>query len=474
MPADKLSGQASHMPPDGAFLHANKYSSRNPSWLAQHNLPPFSSHGSAYAHDNGHAYPADMPAPRMVTHTVDPSTLLRRQIPMPTVRAESFSESEDEVDNGGESDRGWGHQFDKDDADGWRYHPDTIGMGIPDFGHTKIKGDMRDAAGTQVPVVIHAHMVLKKPAARQRYCWILYRRNYFGIQGSYQLKPPEGSSSDENLYLHRRNAKPERIRALFMCMRGVVEAEEGPEIKIVVFNAKRKPLHPGKDPPPIEPQRMKPLTEGSTRFYTKSTGDRHDHLHVPMNHTFHRNQFRAATQNNGARRTEQQFYHILLELKAEIIVDGVPTLFTVASRMSESLVVRGRCPLSFKDKDEDGHTPGPDRKGRKTPRAGCGYGNRGGSTKRRKQEGQAKATGRASRTKTSGRRSTRACSRLPTLTYGTRSRNTATTSGSPAASFGATGTVTRETIPGLDRKLLSFSRDGWEEDQVWDHADAFS
>ena len=56
-----------------------------------------------------------------------------------------------------------------------------------------------------------------------------------------------------------------------------------------------------------------------------------------------------------------------------------------------------------------------------------------------------------------GRRSPRGCSRLPSLTYGTRSRNTDTTSGSPQPSPGATGTVTRETIPGLDRKLFTLT-----------------
>ena len=481
---DKFSGQASQMPPDGAFLHASKSSSRNPSWLTQqYNLPYFAAQSSAYSLDSGHAYPTDMPAPRMVTHTVDPSTLLHSQIPMHMLRAESFSESEAEVDNEGESDCNWDHQFDNDDAAGWRYHPGTIGIGIPDFDDTKIKGDMRDAAGLQVSVVMHARWVLKKRAAKQRGFWILYRRNYFGIQGSYQLKSLEDSSPDETLYLHRKNSKPEAIKTLFMCMRGVVDTEEGPEIKIVVFDAKRKPLHAGNEPPPIKPQRMKPLTEGSTKFYTESTGDRQDHMNVPMNHTFHRNQFRAATQNNGQRRTEQQYYHIVLELKAEIMVDGVPTLFTVASRISEPLVVRGRCPLSFKDKDKDkdGHTRDRGRKGRKQPRAGGGSGNKGGSTKQSQEEGQTKGqrkrASRSSSNKTGGcsRRSTRAASfNLPSLTYGTygtRSRNTDTAPGSPQPNFGANGTVNRETIPRLDHKLLSLSGESWEGDWQWKRGD---
>ena len=369
------------MPPDGAWLHSNRARLRDLSWPAgQHELPPFLSQGNAYALNSSYAFPRDRSVPRLPPPTMDPSRLLHRQIPMPTLRAESVSESELEVGNEGGSDHSRNRQLEDDGVGGWARHPDTIGMGTPNFHDTKMKGDMRDAAGVQVPVTINAVFVLKKKAARQLTCLILYRRNYFGIQASYSLNPTPNSSPDETLYLYRDNYEPEPIQSLHMCMRGVVEREEGPEIKIVVFNAKRKPLHEGKEPPPIEPQRMKPLKE-STRFYAKSTGDRQDNLNVPLNHTFPRNQFRAATQNNGARRSDQQFYHILLELKAEIIVDGVPERFVIASKMSEALVVRGRCPLSFKEKDV--HTRDDDRKGRKPRRDRGGDGSKGGSTTRK-------------------------------------------------------------------------------------------
>ena len=402
---------------------------------------------------------------------MDPSRLLHRQSPMPTIQVESVSESELEIDdNGGHSDRFWDGQFGDDDAAGWARHPDTIELGTPTFNEAKIKGDMRDSAGVRVPVTIHARFVLKKKAARQRNFWILYRRNYFGIQGSYDLKPLPDSSSNETLYLYRDRHKPEPIRALLMCMRGVVESDEGPEIKIVVFNAKRKPLHEGKEPPPIEPQRMKPLTEGSTKHFVDSTGNRQDHLNVPMNHTFHRNQFRAATQNNGARRTEQQFYHILLELKAEIIVDGVSKLFTVASKMSKPLVVRGRCPLSFKKKDKDGDTRDPEPKGRKRPRDGGGNGSRRYSTIRSQKEEQAKGANRGAcnKTRVASRRSTRASSILPSLICGTGSRSANENPMSPPMTTShGDGTVNKETIPRLDRKLLTLTREYCEGDPPW-------
>ena len=400
---------------------------------------------------------------------MDPSRLFHGQVSMPPLQTESASESDVDMDNGRESDHARDRQLEDDNAAGWGDHPDTIGLGTPDFNETIIRGDMRDAAGVQVPVIIQARFVLKKKAAKQTKCWILYRRNYFAVQGSYNLEPLPDSAPAETLYLHRVGHTPKPIRALFMCMKGVMETEQGPEIKIVVFNAKRKPLHGEGDPPPIEPQRMKPLTEGSTRFYAESTGDRQDHLNFPMNHTFHRNQFRAATQNNGARRTEQQFYYILLELKAEIIVDGAPQLFTVASKLSEPLVVRGRCPLSFKqkdkDKNEDGHTRDPDRKGKRFSRNAGGKRTRRGSIMPRQKEGRAKGASRNFRNDTSDstRRSTRASTSHPSLSFGTGSCNTNAT-GSPLLPSHVNGTVNRETIPHLNRELLTLTGECLDRD----------
>ena len=454
------------MPCNKAYPNPNNFLSRHPSQLpGQYNLPFSSAPDVPYGVQIGHTYPREMHALPVPT-TMDPSRAVFRPSPMPASQEDSASESDIEMVIGGGCDHGRTHQYHADDAAGWEHHPETTEVGIPEFQETKIKGDMRDAAGAQVSVAMHARFVLKKKAAKQRDFWILYRRNYFGIQGSYSLEGSPVSTPEETLYLYRINHKPKPIQALFMCMRGVVENDEGPGIKIVVFSPKRKPIHEGTDPPPVAPQRMKPLTEGSTKFFAESTGDRQDHLKVPMNHTFPRNQFRAATQNNGARRTEQQFYHILLELKAEILVDGVPRLFTVSSKMSDALVVRGRCPLSFKDKDKDGNIRKSDRKGaRNFARNGSGIGSRRGSTvqtqKKRVSRGFCDKPGNSSQ------RSTRAPSNLPSLTHeiGTRSAHTNTLS--PYANINTNENNNGETIPRLDHKQLRLTRECWDGDPPW-------
>ncbi|CAD6568814.1 MAG: hypothetical protein ASARMPREDX12_001853 [Alectoria sarmentosa] len=427
---------------------------------------------------NQQGYPSDMPAPCVLPSlsTLDPSRLLQRPVSVLPIRAESISESDIEMDNGDESDHGRdrGFEDENDDGAGWAGHPDTIGMGRPNFHDTKSTGQLHDAAGLPVLPELHALFVLKKRAARQQNCWILYRRNYYGIQGSYALHPSPDPSPEETLWLDGDDHKPKLVVAVYMRMRGVVDSETGPIIPIVVFNAKRKPLHPGDNPPPApDRQRMKPIREGSTKLYVPSTGDRADNINVPMNHTWPRNQFRAATQNNGSRRTEQQFYHVVVELMAEVFVDGTPQSFIVASVMSEPLVVRGRCPLSFKPKNsklEDGHTRDPDRKGRKRPRDGGRNGKNGGSNMQSQMEGQAKGASRGSCNKTGGssRRSTRASSHLPSLTYGTRSPSTTTAPVSPGRNSHAKSTVNRETIPRLDLKLLTLAREDSEKERAWD------
>ena len=428
----------------------------------QHRLPPFSSQANAYGVDYGHVYPSNIATSQMLAApTLDPSTLLSRNIPMYAGRAESDSESDDEMDGADASDGDWDHQADHEEDRGWEKHPGTIGMGIPKFYDTKAKADMRDANGNGVEAKIIALLVLKRAVAQQIGYHILYRRNYFGVQGSYTLVCPANSTSDELLYLHLPDHERIPVQGLYMCMRGVMDTEEGPEIKIVVFNAKRKPLHHGRDPPPIEPQRMKPLKEGSSHYFSASTGSREDNRAVPMNHTFPRNQFRAATQNNGARRTDQQVYHILLELKAEVVVDGATHLVTVASRMSEALVVRGRCPLSFQVSEHESEKNDPDPKGKKSSRGGAARNKKGSATQSKR--GIAKAS-RKSRNKpdSSSRRATRASSRLPSLTYGTGSGSNNTALVTPQM-FRADGTLNSQTIPQLDERLRDLAPGPWDK-----------
>ncbi|KAJ6258475.1 hypothetical protein Dda_6517 [Drechslerella dactyloides] len=97
----------------------------------------------------------------------------------------------------------------------------------------------------------------------------------------------------------------------------------------------------------------------------------HSHLqHQPLNQAvYDRIQFKSATANNGKRRAAQQYYHLIVELYAEVINNsgGEPegTYVLVAKRTSAPMVVRGRSPGHYVDERKHNRptSAGPDSKG---------------------------------------------------------------------------------------------------------------
>lgn len=65
-------------------------------------------------------------------------------------------------------------------------------------------------------------------------------------------------------------------------------------------------------------------------------------------HTFERVQFSEATANNGKRRAQQQYYHLVVELSAEID-RASDRLVKIARKLSAPIVVRGRSPGHYID-----------------------------------------------------------------------------------------------------------------------------
>ena len=64
----------------------------------------------------------------------------------------------------------------------------------------------------------------------------------------------------------------------------------------------------------------------------------------PTEHTFEKFQFGQATAENGKRWTAQQYFHLLVELCADIGKGHSAQFLKVASRKSARIVVRGRSP----------------------------------------------------------------------------------------------------------------------------------
>lgn len=75
------------------------------------------------------------------------------------------------------------------------------------------------------------------------------------------------------------------------------------------------------------------------------------------NYTFERVQFKSATANNGKRRASQQYFHLVVELFADVRKEGEnePHWIKIAHKVSDKIVVRGRSPSHYQAEGQNGH-----------------------------------------------------------------------------------------------------------------------
>ncbi|KAI9755889.1 MAG: hypothetical protein M4579_004103 [Chaenotheca gracillima] len=224
---------------------------------------------------------------------------------------------------------------------------------------------IRASNGQSVHAIIDAHIDKGFFLADQE--WTCYRRNYFSVACSYKLAPPMAPGP---LYLRRsgsNDAEPEPITSFAMSISAVVDATEGKPIDLVQHTPKRDKGPQGK------PDRitLSPYSPGSMGMYPSGTplsnslmsdprGARHreyDPTYVPPGTqpqtvaNFERIQFKSATANNGKRRAAQQYYNLIVELYANVTnsMGENPKLVKIATRMSASMVVRGRSPGHYQE-----------------------------------------------------------------------------------------------------------------------------
>lgn len=191
--------------------------------------------------------------------------------------------------------------------------------------------------------------------------WTCYRRNYFQISCSYTLHPSVPTGTAMNII---QGGQTMQIHALAMSISAVVDGEHGKPIELVQHTPKRD------KGPQMKPDRVillpRPvnttLYNGINADGSLSSGGRPlfdpNYAQVsnrpPTECTFERIQFKQATANNGKRRARQQYYHLIVELFADLgpqLGDGRWT--KIARRVSAQMVVRGRSPGHYQ----------PDRRG---------------------------------------------------------------------------------------------------------------
>jgi meiosis-specific transcription factor NDT80 len=211
--------------------------------------------------------------------------------------------------------------------------------------------------------------------------WTCYRRNYFAVNVSYGLSP---WVSNSRLYLDQGNGKqPEQIQSMAVSLAAAVDGSAGKTIELIQHTPKRDkgpqlsmkkellaPTPPGKNhehggyglnnfhQSSNVPGRQLPLqneSDSSQQYSPTSHGS------STYQHGFERIQFKSATANNGKRRAQQQYYHLIVELWANIQTtqDSEPKWVKVAARSSHPVVVRGRSPSHYQH--EGPHNAGASR-----------------------------------------------------------------------------------------------------------------
>lgn len=252
---------------------------------------------------------------------------------------------------------------------------------VPPFEKTKIIHSIFNGKGSEVRAELQAK--IDKGFFKADQDWTCYRRNYFSVAVYYTLQPPCDPTA-EPLFLRRANASaPERIQALAVCITARVNGEDGKVIELVQHTPKRD------KGPTSAPDKIKLLphitkTLGCSESASSlSPGSQlspdYEGVYAPTREqnprlaNFDRIQFKNATANNGKRRAAQQYFHLVVELYAQLPTSqpSEGQWIKIATRMSAPMVVRGRSPGHYSD----------DRRSSSTSMGPGGGGSSGDSTR---------------------------------------------------------------------------------------------
>ncbi|KPI43116.1 uncharacterized protein AB675_2168 [Cyphellophora attinorum] len=250
----------------------------------------------------------------------------------------------------------------------------------PGFSETVPLAELVNRSGTHMKPEIIAS--IHKGFFQVDNKWTCYRRNYFQVNCGFTFK----SHQDSHVYL-RQNDQHQQVYGYAVSIRaktGPSGSTEGEARGLVQHTPKRQKQqetvptkhavvpqtalhqnphqhhgHMYQHPPgAVDPYYAHGHAFGN--FGSRGIGF-DSAAQTPASYTFERIQFQKATANNGKRRAQQQFFHVIVELSVNISPPNShrDDWVVVATRESEPMVVRGRSPGHYKDnhhrRDSHGH-----------------------------------------------------------------------------------------------------------------------
>ena len=218
--------------------------------------------------------------------------------------------------------------------------------------------------------------------------WTCYRRNYFTVACSFLFKP---SALDGRFYLSidGRLRHIEHFGVSISAKTASANNQESEQRGLVQHTPKRDkatekvPERHYISPAPPHALHSSghmsnlvgliPNSQSAMTIHGYGNFDPHVQQSPPSSYTFERIQFQKATANNGKRRAQQQYFHVVVELSACVPNSSSGEQWVIiATKESEPMVVRGRSPGHYKDNnnrresqssmDRD-HGPGSDGSG---------------------------------------------------------------------------------------------------------------
>ncbi|KAI1498728.1 hypothetical protein F5X99DRAFT_420402 [Biscogniauxia marginata] len=224
--------------------------------------------------------------------------------------------------------------------------------------------------GSGTPVKIDIQGTIDKGFFLSDGEWTCYRRNYFSCICSYSLTPYYPNAAMH--YIPNGSSTSYQVFGFAMSISAVVADSDSHSIELVQHTPKRDKgptARPEKvrltpKPPQQTPHSLGLYTDhhsmaGSSRPIYEGGYGQNTQGSYPGEHTFERIQFKQATANNGKRRAAQQYYHLVVELYADVGTQNPEQFIKIAQRRSVRMIVRGRSPGHYQTERRGSTSSGP-------------------------------------------------------------------------------------------------------------------